>query len=246
MLLPKATQELTGQQCEDIEKHPLVTFGIDERTLKRARWLETYTAYDIYRLCRAQWKYNLRSDRDAETQLKKWENGKGQPILLEDLGQYSEIFHIKLLDMILPEISSMVYSGPQRYINPPSAGWEDRLKSWRSFLTDPVSWGIFVQFGQRIENFLFYDWPGDDYLNSVYIERLRFLSETQLKRLPNIFRTLINAKQRRMQARLSTSDFAILDNLIKIAADLTLGSTSSQWTLSELTIPQSDGHAEEN
>ncbi len=118
--------------------------------LRDARWLENFSAYDVYSLAKIEWIYSFKGTK-WESEVERWEGGEIDFIWLGDRYDLSS----DLLELVLPRISRLLL-GPNgtKYASRPTTGWPEALEGWREFVTKPVRWPYFVEFSKGIGELL--------------------------------------------------------------------------------------------
>lgn len=195
--------------------------------LREARWLETHSAYDLYRLARHGWTYELKGT-PWQSKVEQWERGELEVIWL---GKHDDVSK-DLLEMILPRISGLIL-GPNghRYVSRPTTDWERVLQAWSKFVTHPIEWGTFAEYTKEIDHLLFYGYPGYESFNSKFRDRIEEMGSENLKTLATVLYQVTGDRDERRTSKLSQADVEVLTKAIKLAGELRVGSYRGSWPL---------------
>src|SRR5204863_55840 len=118
-----------------------------------AKWLEKYSGYDLYRLARSSWATLFKDAENGRRQILEWERGK---IISPPTEFYDRSLEWKLLELVLPKVTKLIYAGRGHYsFHPPSPGWEQKLMTYTTFIQDALSWGNFADFVPHDSDILF-------------------------------------------------------------------------------------------
>jgi hypothetical protein len=90
---------------EETEAKPIGSPDIDDQLLREAMWLESYSAFDLYRVACTCWPFRYKDQKSFRKRLGLWENGDGSILWIGDT--YSTQLHKKIFDLILPSISEL-------------------------------------------------------------------------------------------------------------------------------------------
>jgi hypothetical protein len=112
------------------------------------------------------------------------------------------------------------------------------LEGWRTHISNPVSWGFFVEFIKPIEELLWYDYPGYKFFNSRYRDRLDFLSEEQLRLLLSGLNEFTESHEKGRSPILKRAEAEVLRPVIEKIGDLAIGSMYGAWRLNTFTIAE--------
>jgi hypothetical protein len=205
--------------------------------MSECSWLEKFDALRVYRLATNGWRFDLRR-KAAEDQLRLWEEGSLDKVPLGD--GWHEL-HGRLLELVLPKVCSLVI-GPSggRWFKKLDTNWKSTLQGWRSFVSNPITWGNFVEFLAPIEELLWYDYPGYNFFNSKYKDRLDFLNEEQLGSLLSGLNELAESQQQGRLPILKHVEAEILRVAIEKIGDLKIGSVYGFWRLGSFSIPEKE------
>jgi hypothetical protein len=203
------------------------------RIFRQAKWLENFNAYHLYQLARLEWLFNFK-ETDWQGTVEKWEKGSLDRIWL---GRRSDLSH-ELLEMILPRISKLILApGGIRYVSRPVEGWVQLLEGWREFVSNPIEWGLFAGYAEKIEHLLFYSYPGYESFNSKFKERLDSMGEDRLKILVDTLYEAIRARDEHRLIKLGQTEADVLTEAVHLAGDLNVGSSSKSWPLRTFIFP---------
>jgi hypothetical protein len=196
-------------------------------------WLEKFDALQLYRLGAKAWQFQ-QEQAGMEKDVHLWEEGN---LELIPLGDGWHQLYGRLLEIVMPKIASLVV-GPSgnRYLKRPVKDWKVMLQGWRTHISNPVSWGFFVEYTNRIEDLLWYDYPGYKFFNLRYRDRLEFLSDDQLELLLNGLNEFTESHEKGRSPVLKHAEAQVLGPVIAKIGDLAIGSMYGRWRLSEFTI----------
>jgi hypothetical protein len=201
-------------------------------------WLESFDAFEVYRLAANSWHYTLMGGKISSEEIKLWEESSGKPLPRRATGRKN--FHIVLQDLVLPKVCRLLM-GEQGvfWLSPPAVGWREILKSWRNYATQPVSWGGFAEYVGSIESDLYNEYPGSDYLNSKYRTRVEAaFNQTEIPELIECLRALAYSKQER-QVELSNHRLSLLRRAQETLGDLEISELFKKWRLDSFPLPKS-------
>ncbi|MCH7871961.1 MAG: ATP-binding protein, partial [Planctomycetes bacterium] len=123
----------------------------------RWRWLEEYSAYDVFKLATNGWHSYLKGRGIHQDGIDKWERGEGAAL---SLGIFRSDLVPQLLDLVLPSCCRLQMGPEARFaVTPPSAGWRAQLQTRHDFIGRPLAWGRFVEYVGRINDAIFYHYP---------------------------------------------------------------------------------------
>jgi len=92
-------------------------------------------------------------------------------------------------------------------------------------------WSPFCGFDDEISNLLYHDWDTVSFLNEKYADRLAFLSEKELKQLPDLFSSLLKNNHYGEPTQLSKEKADLLRRVSDIAGELKISSVWGQAPL---------------
>jgi hypothetical protein len=203
------------------------------RTLREATWLEDFNAYQLYRLASLEWSYSFKGG-PWEGTIEKWEKRELQRIWLDRRSDLSE----DLLEMVLPRVAKLILArGGVRYVSRPIEGWAQVLKEWREFVSSPVEWGLFAEYDDKIENLVFYGYPGYKSFNSKFRAELEPLGEKRLRVLANVLYEAIRAREDRRVLKLGQTEADALGAATDSLGYEQVGSTDRSWPLRSFAFP---------
>lgn len=218
---------------EEIETRPIGAPDIQETLLRRATWLERYTAFELYRLSRTSWMDQFKDSAKAVMRIEEWERGEGPSLWCGD--QYSRRLDVAIRGVILPKITSVVVGGEGNYYaKPPKTGWEDTLKNWNDFITADMRWPKFADYMFPNEEVFFDIYSNNNFFNAKYESRLDGLSAGDIERLPGVLSTAMAARSYGRQIILSREDASLLTKLEQMAGDLKIVRFDEQASVSQL------------
>jgi hypothetical protein len=199
-----------------------------QNDLETAIWLDSYTAYDLYRLARVMWCGYL--GEDGEQRISNWEGGVGPSL---PLGIFSDYVHRMLLEIVLPAICSLQTGNEAKpYVKPPSDGWIEKLKNWNTPISSPIRWGRFSEYISEIAGLLFFEYPGCQWLASQYEDKLRELDDSEHGLLTKGFAKLIQARGYGYRPTLTKNEANIVLRVGSLLPNAKIGSTRGAWPLS--------------
>jgi hypothetical protein len=224
-------------RLDDVEVRPIGAPDVYPELLRRARWLEKYNAFDLYRVARTAWLCTFQ-DSKATEHLQEWESGKGSRIWCGD--SYSNRLSTTIFDLILPKVTSIVVGDKATYYaRPPISAWREKLLSWNSFVTENLDWARFAEYSSSVKNDLYDVYSSDNFLNKRYESQLAGFDESEIERFPKLLEQLSNARDRGTQAKFTSTDIALLNRLADAAGDLTINRFGTRRAVSDLVKGQS-------
>jgi len=197
--------------------------------------MERFDALSLYRLAAQGWHFWLRTRGYTQEHIAAWEEGRGSDL---KLGVFKDELHWRLLDLILPRVTTLVMGPQGRFsVNPPKQGWRELLRNWKDFVTRPESWGPFVEYGHGIDGLLSYEYPGSTQLNSCYRPRLTEFREDELGPLKSALDKLADAAGGHRTVELGPSERLLILRAQRVAGDLKIGELHGSWRLDSFNIP---------
>jgi hypothetical protein len=223
--------EFILKNIEEFERRPPGDYELRERAFSGTRWLENYSALEVFRAAKVFWKCALGSQSEFDLRMADWENSKGPHVVL---GQ-SYSFHRFLLALVLPRVCSMVALERGRQgILPPKANWKSELSACKTFVTKRIPWPLFVVFAPEIADVLIDLYPGMDYFNIKYKSRFAAFETEELSMLPAILDIAKNAQKWKRRARLSASRADLLRRTVEVAGDLSISHLGTRILIGDL------------
>lgn len=203
-----------------------------------AAWMESYDAFEVYRLAANGWHYALMGRKITSEDVKLWEESSGEPLPRRAIG-YNE-FHMVLQDLVLPKVCRLLMGEQGAFwLSPPAVGWRETLKNWRNYVTQPVSWGSFADYVGSIESVLYYEYAGSVYLNSKYRTRVEAVfNQSEIPELIKSLRDLADSKQER-QIEISNYRLSLLRRAQESLGDLEISELFKKWRLDSFRLPNS-------
>jgi hypothetical protein len=225
--------EFILKNIEEFERKPPGDYDLRGTSILEAKWLESYSALEVFRAAKIFWKCSFRDQSTFEAGMVDWEKGKGPRVAI---GLWDSSLHRKLLALTLPRVCVMVALQEGRQaILPPKPGWETELSACKTFIREPISWPVFVTFSEKIADVLVDLYAGGkEYLNIKFKSRFTAFSAEELRELPNILDTANTARRWKRRARLSTSQADLLIRVIDVAGDLSIGHLGERVQISDL------------
>lgn len=196
----------------------------------KLRFMEKYDAYAVYMLARNSW--NTESELPDFNEIEAWESGKA-PIVLPGL------IVNRLASLVLPRITTRRIV-PKKYTNwvattvaldPPVAGWQKILQSWRDYISTPVEWPILTPFHESLSTVLHCS-PGA--LNKSFERRLTAFSEDQLRSLSKLIDRVTNFLSGYGDESPTSDEYALLQRVFDLVGEAKIRSYSREWELSSL------------
>lgn len=216
---------------DDLEARPIGSPDIDQRLFRRAKWLEEYSAFELYRLARTGWCSSTGDIGKRRRRITKWETGNGDDLLVG--AGYGSQLHWTIFELILPKITQlMVGDGGHYYVIPPHPGWEDEFRAWNSFISDGMSWGPFALYSTELGDVL-YDVQARQFLNIAYRDRFAGFSDQDLRAVPALLYDLAGARYYQHQARIASQSIPLVDRVLSVAADLTIDRFGKRYLLAD-------------
>lgn len=200
--------------------------------------LQEYDAFTLYELARNGWKYERYDDEKQVDHLALWERREAS--LRIGRGE----LYVSILELVLPRVA------PERlfdehghvYIYPPTEDWREILRSWHTFMTEPIRWSRLVKYVGEAEGLLYQTWAGyDDLFNSAYATGLSGFTDEELGTLADVFPTLIEDHKRSRPTALSEENALLLERAIETFGDLKIRSASGTYPLTAFATRKSSG-----
>ncbi len=222
-LLEHRTELSRGFLCRLGTPHESDTAIAKSVTVRYATWLEEYDALTLYELARDSWVYDANDDDNRVDMLEQWEQSKGWVPM--GWGVYGE-----MLDILLPKIvAERRFDSNTLYIGPPVANWREILRSWSTFISEPVRWSQYLNFVGKIQDLLCYEYR----FNSKYADSLSSFADSELRSLASIFSQLLWDRRRSRSTTLGEGQLTLLRRAIDCFGDLQIGSSLGTCRLSE-------------
>ena len=217
---------------EEFEKRPLGDYELRGGSISGAKWLEKYSALEIFRAAKVFWKSALRNPPDFEKRMVCWEDGCGPRVAL---GHWGTSLHRHLLALVLPHVCKMMaLTTGNQGILPPKLGWKSELSACNTYITNPISWPVLVEYTTEISDVLLDLYPGNGYFNIKFGAQMSEFSSEELSVMPTILDKAYNARKWARRTRLSMQDAELLDRLIDVAGDLTVSHLGERVRIGEL------------
>jgi hypothetical protein len=217
---------------KDIEKRPIGEPTMSKELLREAKWMESYSAFDLFRLARTAWPLHFKEPSSASELLPTWEKGEGPAIWVGDA--HTTILPSVIFGMILPKVTSIVVAKDGNYYaRPPGTGWRAVLQNWHTFVADNMTWPLFAEYISPVEN-VFFDCLGKNFLNKKFEDRFDGFDVSDVQLLRTLFEKLINARNIGRQAQLTRSEISLLSRVSEIAGELTIRRFGEQYTIRDL------------
>jgi hypothetical protein len=204
---------------EDIEARPIGDPSVPKELFRSAKWLESYSAFDLFRLARAAWPHHFADPTKARMLLPDWENGQGSSIWAGDT--YSRALPAVIFGMILPKVTSIAVGADGNYFaRPPSAGWQDVLRGWRTFVSDDMRWPVFAEYLPSMTGWLYDCYSGLNFLNKKFEKRFDGFEASEIESLPSLLERLVAARSGHRQIQFERAQIDLLMRLSMAAGDL--------------------------
>lgn len=128
--------------------------------------------------------------------------------------------------------------GPEArfYVIPPASNWRSILQGCRDYITSPVSWGMFVEYVNGLEDLLLYEYPGSDQFNSRFRDVFASFHDDELRQLFRVLCKLAETKGER-QAELTKTQAAMFHRTVGLIGHLSIGSIHGKWRIDRFSIP---------
>jgi hypothetical protein len=225
-------------RVEELKARPLGSPEVDRQLVHRARWLELYSALELYNFAKTSWRAAFGGDLNrVDSAMESWEAGAGNPLWIAN--PHSSRLHWVILEMILPKYARLIVNREPNfetnyYVSPLSTGWLDDFRTWQPFVGERASFGLFAEYTGGLEDTFFEQGSSIGFLNSRFRKHFVGLAPDEVHRLFDILEELVMAKEARRPARLSVGNAAILSRIMPEAGHLKVGKFSKRFTLSEL------------
>jgi hypothetical protein len=218
---------------EDIEKRPIGDPAVSKELFREAKWMESYSAFDLFRLARTAWPLRFKEPLSASELLPAWEKGEGPAIWVGDV--YTRILPSVIFGMILPKVTSIVVAKDGNYYaRPPGKGWRAELQNWNTFVADNMTWPLFAEYISPVEHFFYDCYSGQNFLNKKFEERFDGFDVSDVQLLPTLFEKLVNARNAGRQVQLTRSEISLLSRVSEIAGELTIRRFGERYTIRDL------------
>jgi len=171
--------------CHQADLPVGLVYGLDlpsSRTRPRAtigelKWLDDFSAYELYLLARNGWSYDLAR---WKLNLEDWEACQGPQVKL------GSFLVGDILSYVLPRICTRRWfsRGGDIHVFPPECrDWKDRLSKCHDFISKPVFWRPFAEFEPSIDDYFFREWSSHELINERYKDLVDDLSNDELEHL---------------------------------------------------------------
>lgn len=196
----------------------------DRYRLAGAKWLEQYSAFNVYRVAKAIWKLDLTPRGSGAEKIAAWENGDENGL---HLGVFSDYLHRSLLELVLPLVCKLqIGRQDRRYAASPIEEWVELLSGNRSFISNPIKWENFADYLPPIDHLLYFECSGSSFMASKYSDQLSKFSGKQVESLRSCFNKLIAGKSRGYKPRLTNIETALLRQVADLLPDAMIGGIS--------------------
>jgi hypothetical protein len=203
----------------DIEARPIGDPNISKELFLSANWLESYSAFDLFRLAKTAWPYRFRDASKTRTLFVDWEKGEGSSLWAG--GTYSRDLSSAIFGMILPKITSIVVGDEGNYFaRPPSVGWRDVLENWNTFVREGVSWPIFADYLPAVDRWLYDCYSGNNFLNKRFEEHFDGFELLEIQSFPSLLEKLVSARNSIRAVQFERSEISLLVRLSEVGGDL--------------------------
>jgi len=200
-------------------------------------WLERYDALTIYRLAKQGWCVTL-GDK-GQKKIQAWENGTCDSLYL---GDDTDDVYFSLLALVLPKIINFQIDGhisTRYYVKPPQSGWQASLEGWHNYVTSPVEWDPFIEYIDKIADFLYYNPTHSTFLNIRYKDRLlKCFQEHEFDLLARLFYKLSESRHIDRQAKLTNTESKLFQRAHKHLGDLKISSVTKSWRIDSFAVPK--------
>lgn len=198
--------------------------GVDRarESLLSSKWLEKYSAFQIYQLARAL-ALN-RHGKSKEDQFTKWESGEGAPLAL---GIFDNLASRILWELVLPPVCTlMIGSERSLYMAPPCPGWINLLQQNYSYVSAGKRWSQFARYIKPIDHLMYFSYAKNEWISDKYQEVLCDFSDEEIKSLSRLFDKLVSSRQHTYLPVLTAYEVALLERVVTLAPDALLGGSS--------------------
>lgn len=201
-----------------------------KRRLQEAKWLENYSAMDLYGAARLLWIRDL--GENGKELVETWENGASRTRLR--LGTFADYLHRAALQLVLPNVSTLCMAEHgAMYVAPPVSGWQKLLAGERAFPLNKPEWDHFADYMAPIDRLLYYQYPSTQWLSLAYRDRLVGFSADELTTLMQCLGRLIDAKSHSYLASPTQIEVKILSRLGSLFPDARVGSSNCSARLAD-------------
>jgi hypothetical protein len=202
--------------------------------VKYQPWLEKYSAFELYQLVRSSWAIALgRKDKSGEDQIREWENGSGEGLLI---GGDTIVSDVTMT--ILPRVCAFFRtSGDKVYVLPPVKSWRRKLKSCHTFISEPILLGIFVEFRGTTAHRLVDKYAGTHFFNARYKDEItQHFHTEELSPLLKVLERVIEAKQRGRRLDLNANELDLMRRAIDQIGDLIIGYIRWEYRIGDFRL----------
>jgi hypothetical protein len=196
--------------------------GRAKESLLSSKWLEEYSALQIYKLARA---LAVNSDGTSkEDEFVEWECGEGNPIWL---GTFDDYVSRILWELVLPPVCTLITGeGGSLYVGSPISGWIEALQKNYGFVSSGERWSHFSRYTKPIDHLLYYSYPSCKWLSDKYQELLSDFSDDDFTALTRLFDKLVSSRAHTYLPNLTVFEITLLNRVVTIAPDALIGGTS--------------------
>lgn len=192
--------------------------------LRRAKWLESYSALDLYLTAKPFWALFL--GENGNGLVSAWEAGEGRGL---HIGVFSDYVHRALLELVLPSVATLMMGDQgSLYVAPPTRGWRDVLSAERGFPLRKIQWDHFARYLPPLAGLLYLDYPGTNWLSDTYKDQLSDFTGAELSTMKRCFGRLVAGMSRTYLPSLTVAEATILKRVASIVPDARIAGTSSQ------------------
>lgn len=196
--------------------------GRARESLLSSKWLEKYSALQIYKLARSL-ALNL-NGRSKEDEFAKWERGEGSPIWL---GTFDNYVSRILWELVLPPVCTLMQGeAGSLYVGSPISGWVEALQNNYGFVSGGRRWSHFSRYIKPIDHLLYYSYPGCKWFSDKYQELLSDFSDEDFTALNRLFDKLVSSRAHTYLPNLTVFEITLLNRVVTIAPDALIGGTS--------------------
>jgi len=211
--------EFLLRNIEDIEARPIGNPEINQELFRNAKWLESYSAFDLFRLAKSAWPHRFGDPSESRKTFERWQSGRGRSIWVG--GAYSNDLATVIFGLILPKITSIVVGDEGNYFaRPPRLGWQDMLGGWHTQIRDGLRWPTFVEFIPPIADVLFDTYGNNAFLNKKFERQFDEFELSEVNLLRPLITRLVRARSVGRREQFERSEIDLLVRFSQAAGDL--------------------------
>ena len=201
-----------------LKAKPIGSPDVPREVLLRARWLNSFNAFDLYCVARSCWPHSFRKNDDMPEKINEWERGVGPAMWVSST--YERKLVSSIFSLLIPKISSIsVGTSGNYYASPPKRGWQKILKNWYNVVDDALDWPNFATYLGNLDKYIF-DCYGKNRLNIRYVDNFKEFDEKEISLIPDLLETLCSARDLGRTAYLDHTRLLLANKMEKFAPNL--------------------------